>query len=244
MKKKLLIVLFGLTISLTGCGGQTVAMADYDAKTKELEDLQEKYDSNVAELENLQKNYDEKVTELENTKTKLKESQDELKVEKSELAKVTQELDSLKEPSTESEIETSDSKNDAEEQNEESLNFFNDVYVPYANREKPFLFEAVKKYAESCNYETSIDAGNADTNASIKFSASNGDCVNFIFSPINEIDMIMLITFHHASSNSEVTFSNYSSDGAAKYDIFKTQIIGNESKQVDGIDEQREFLFS
>jgi len=230
MKKKFYLLLIGTTLSLTGCGS-SVSFEDYSTKVEELEILQENYDSKVNELEVLQANYDTNLKELTAAQKEIKDLQNKYEKEHEKLVNLQTELDSM-----------SNAKTEPDEQ-QESIQFFEEVYLPYANREKPFIYEAVKTFANSCEYETEIVGATEDTNASITITSPNGDYVNFIFSPINDIDMIMIVSFYHASTNSEVSLSNYSPDGSASYDTYTTHVIGEKPQDVNGTDQQRNFLF-
>lgn len=228
MKRKLLLLLMGITLSLTGCNS-SVSQEVYYVKVVELAELEEAYDAKVNELELLQADYEAKVKELETAQKDILDLQSKFNMEHTQLIKSQAELDAITNSNTKIE--------------DESLRLFEDIYVPYANREKPFTFESVKTLADSCEYETEIVSATNDTNASIKISTTNGDYVYFAFSPINGINMITIVSFYQASSNSEVSLSNYSSDGSALYDTYDIHIIGDQLKDVNGIDDQRNFLF-
>ena len=116
--------------------------------------------------------------------------------------------------------------------------------MPFASREKSFLFEDVKNYLSTCEYNVEITgADNIDELTSIHVYDSNDDYVYFAFSPINDMDYIMTVNFYQSSTNSEVSLSNYSADGSASYDQYTTHIIGESSKTVKNVDQQRDFLF-
>lgn len=61
--------------------------------------------------------------------------------------------------------------------------------------------------------------------------------------PINGVETIMIISFYQASSNSEVSLDNYSSNGSSQYDQLSTHIIGESQKHVKSVEQQRQFLF-
>lgn len=116
--------------------------------------------------------------------------------------------------------------------------------MPFANREKSFLFEDVKTYLSTCEYKVEITgADNIEELTSIHVYDSNNDYVYFAFSPINDLDYIMTISFYQSTDNSEVSLSNYSADGSASNDQYSTHVIGESSKTVKGVDEQRDFLY-
>lgn len=119
---------------------------------------------------------------------------------------------------------------------------FTDIYLPYAKREKPFIFDGVKTFAQNTtDYSTEINEP-ASGICSIKFTAENGDYVYFSFSPTtNDVYAITTLNYYQAATDSEVLFHNYSPDcnGA-----FQTHVIGESNKNVDGPDEQQSFLFN
>ena len=234
MKKKLIVLMAGITLLLAGCdsSGSTVMQKDYDAVLKELEEIKESYYSQKNELKLLQADNDEKIKELESIQKKLLELRTKYDKEHEEFINLQAEFDAITNPETQ--------KDNIQD---ESLQLFEDVYLPYANREKTFTFNSVKTFANSCGYTAEIVEPTNDTNATIKISVTNGDYVYFSFSPINSIDTIITVSFYHAISNSEVSLSNFSSDGSASYDTFDTHIIGEQSKKVSGTDAQYSFLF-
>lgn len=62
--------------------------------------------------------------------------------------------------------------------------------------------------------------------------------------PINGIETIMTVSFYQSSNKSEVSLSNYSTDGSVKYDTYNTHIIGDSENTVNTVDEQKKFLFN
>lgn len=123
---------------------------------------------------------------------------------------------------------------------------FTSVYLPYANREKPWLFSAVKAFAESCGYPSEITEPTEEIVGTIKVSDTNGDYVYFAFSENAAIgeDTIMIVSFYRAATNSEVSISNYSSDGSSEYDVFNVHVVGESDNVVASIEEQKVFLFN
>lgn len=124
-----------------------------------------------------------------------------------------------------------------------ATDFFETVYAPYANREKPFNFYEVKAFSESCGYKTEITNPSDEEVGTIIITDDNGDYVYFAFSPINGVETIMIVSFYQASSNSEVSLDNYSSDGSRQYDRLSTHVIGESEMNVKSVDQQRQFLF-
>lgn len=125
----------------------------------------------------------------------------------------------------------------------ETTELFEQVYVPYANREKSFVFYGVKSFVENLEYDIKITEPSEDDLCSIKIMDTTGDYIFFLFQPVNDIEVISLVSYHCAKTNSEVSMENYSIDGLPKYDKFKTHIIGENATEVSGTDEQRNFLF-
>lgn len=120
---------------------------------------------------------------------------------------------------------------------------FEEIYVPYAEREKARIFYAVKEYAPNSGYEYEITEPSDNTAASVKF-ISGSDYVYIAFAPgVEDIELMMTVSYYQAKTNSEVSMSNYSPERSALYDKFQTHIIGESPNDVPGINEQREFLF-
>lgn len=124
-----------------------------------------------------------------------------------------------------------------------STELFESIYVPYANREKAFWFELVKTFVQTTEYEIEITEPTSDTIAEIKLTDNNGDYVYFAFNSINDIEVIIIVSYYRDATTSEVSMSNFSSDGSPAYDTFSTHVIGEQSNEVDGTAEQRLFLF-
>ncbi len=121
---------------------------------------------------------------------------------------------------------------------------FENIYVPFATREKTGIFSGVKEYAPNSGYTYEVVEPTSDTLGSVKF-IDGEDNVFISFLPTDDgIEMISSVTYHYASSNLEVTRANYSTDRVPGNDIFETHIIGRYTQTVDGLDAQREFLFS
>lgn len=127
----------------------------------------------------------------------------------------------------------------------EVSNMFKDVYLPYAKREKSFVFEGVKTFAQNTNtYTAEIKEPDSEDACSIKFTDENGDYVYIAFSPNEDgVYTVILVSYYQASSNSEVSLSNYSAYSSPENDTFKTHRIGESDVVVKGTDEQQEFLF-
>lgn len=122
---------------------------------------------------------------------------------------------------------------------------FTTVYLPYANREKPWLFNSVKNFCEASSYSCEVTEPTEDIVGTIQVFDSNGDYVYFLFMPsaVGD-DIIMTVGFHQEASNSEVSLSNYSSNSSAEYDTLSTHIIGGQENDVLSVDEQQSFLFN
>ena len=143
------------------------------------------------------------------------------------------------------EVIDSENVNIAENETKEiqSSDLFENVYVHYANREKPFIFEGVKSFAQSSGYQINIIEPTEQELGEIKMIDSNGDYVYFCFLPIDGVEIIRSVSYYHSINNSEVTFSNYSQNDSPEYDQFAVHNIGDSPNYVNNIDEQREFLF-
>ncbi|MDE6052854.1 MAG: hypothetical protein K2G55_03640, partial [Lachnospiraceae bacterium] len=127
---------------------------------------------------------------------------------------------------------------------EKSTELFEQVYVPYANREKAFAFYAVKTFVSTLGYEIEITEPSEDVLGEIKIIDTNGDYVYLTFYPVNDIETITLVNYHRAETNCEVSMENYSADSSPQLDSFATHIIGEAPVEVTGTDEQRNFLFN
>lgn len=128
-------------------------------------------------------------------------------------------------------------------ENVNSTELFESIYVPYANREKAYFFESVKTFVQTTEYEIEITEPTSDTFAQIKLADNNGDYVYFVFNSIDDIEIIMSVSYYQGATTTEVSMSNYSTDGSPAYDTFSTHVIGEQANKVDGTDEQRLFLF-
>lgn len=120
---------------------------------------------------------------------------------------------------------------------------FEEVYAPYAKREKSFAFGSVKAFIEESGYKYDIVEPDEDTIGTIKVLDGSGDYVYFSFYLCNNVETIMLVSYHQDSSNSEVSLSNYSDNNSSRYDVLNTHVIGESSVEVKTLDEQRTFLF-
>lgn len=128
-------------------------------------------------------------------------------------------------------------------ENVNSTELFESIYVPYANREKAYFFESVKTFVQTTEYEIEITEPTPDIVAQIKLTDNNGDYVYFAFHPIDDIEMLMVVNYYRDATTSEVSMSNYSTNGSPAYDAFSTHVIGEGENKVNGTDEQRLFLF-
>ncbi len=167
---------------------------------------------------------------------------DVLSSEKSETTSIANNNNS--EPATETlSLDNSESvSTDSDIQNVTDL--FKSVYLPYANRENPWVFNLVKQFAQSTDYEITITEPSSETMGTIKLTAENGDYVYFNFKPLDDIDIIMTINYYQTASESEVSLSNYSSDGSPQYDRYTTHVLGELESDVSSTQEQQLFLFN
>lgn len=136
------------------------------------------------------------------------------------------------------EIDSEDAKNVV------CTDLFESIYAPYANREKSFIFNDVKAFIQTTDYEQEIIEPTANDLGTIKLIDENGDYVYFAFNVVNGIETIMSVSYYHNSTNSEVSLSNYSTDGSPAYDTFSTHVLGESETEVYGLDEQKNFLFN
>lgn len=126
-----------------------------------------------------------------------------------------------------------------------SLELFEAVYVPYVSRERPCSFDGVRNFAEVNNYKFEVvEPINNETPGKITFYNENEDYVYFEFLLIDNIETTMTINFYQGSKNIEVTRNNFSNYESPSADIYFTHVVGELQKQVNDIDEQREFLFN
>lgn len=120
---------------------------------------------------------------------------------------------------------------------------FEDIYAKYVdpeqNERRAKVFSIVKNFVEGSSYETEIVESK-----SIKVLDDNGNYVYFGFKTLDGLDVINLITYYQASSNSEVSQKEYTGTELFKYEILTTHVIGEEEKEVDNIKQQKAFLFN
>lgn len=123
---------------------------------------------------------------------------------------------------------------------------FENVYVPYALKEKTTVFGGVKSLAESGSYKYEITEPTEEVFGEIKIlSNENDDYVYFAFFPNTDgLEVIALVNYFHSASNSEVSLKNYSKNRDPARDEYTTHIIGESDELVSGVDEQRTFLFA
>ena len=121
---------------------------------------------------------------------------------------------------------------------------FEQIYVPFASREEPSYFESVKSMVEASKFKCKITEPTSNDVGTIKVSAKNGDYVVFCFKPLDDLDVIMIVSYHSKRNKREVSLENYSSDDSSEYDKLSTQKEGKSEKEVSSIKKQRTFLFS
>ena len=218
MKKKELATIIMCSLLLVGCG--SAQETDTEASTPS---------TIVTEVETTTE------TETETATETIAETETETETITAAEMETETESETIIETETETESETSQSEVTA---------LFKDVYLPYANREKPFIFDGVKTFAQNTTeYATEINEPGSDV-CFIKFTAENGDYVYFAFAPTtNNVYAIVTLSYYQASTNSEVSLDNYSPDCTAAYDTFHTHVLGESSKEVSGPSEQQSFLF-
>lgn len=127
----------------------------------------------------------------------------------------------------------------------ETTDLFENIYVPYANREMPSTFVMVEEFAKESGYEVNIVEPTDEIVGSIKLFDENGDYVYFSSKEVDDIEVIWKVSFYRAITNSEVNMTDYSSGKSISYNAeYNTHIIGESYQKVNGVDEQREFLFN
>ena len=227
MKKGLVLFISG-TILITGCASNT------NSNTPNTEEAS-------AGNEESSKENNEKDTQKPNTESGSQSTPEPTDTAKADAEPTPEPTDTSKADAPEP---TDDSNTDTPEELETS-DLFREVYLPYATRENPFMFEAVKTFAQSLNsYTVEITDPTQEDIGSIKIADGNEDYVYFSFSPNSSgIEMIMTLSYHQAATNSEVSLSNLSTDCSPEYDTFHTHILGETELQVDSPDEQKTFLF-
>lgn len=128
-----------------------------------------------------------------------------------------------------------------------STKLFEKIYVPLANREKPFLFNNVSTFIKNEEFKYKITKPTKKETGEINVLSNNGDYVYIAFYPVpalDNIECIMTLSYYNKKSNREVSLDNYSSDNSSSYDTLKTHVIGKQAKEVSSIEEQRTFIFS
>lgn len=167
---------------------------------------------------------------------------------------LTQEVTKAPTPEATAYEETDTVDNDIDEVNEESTpkpttkpkkgtKLFEQIYVPFASREKGSAFISVKSLVEASSFKCKVTKPTNSIVGEIKVSAKNGDYVYFSFKPSNGLDVIMTVSYYLKSNNREVSLENYSSDNSFEYDKLTTHKIGKNQKEVSSIKKQRAFLF-
>lgn len=222
MRKKELATIIMCGLLLSGCGATQGTSTDA---------------STPSQIETETETINETETQTE-TETKA-ETETETVTKTETIIETETETESETITETETETETQTEASQAE-----STALFKDVYLPYAKREKPFIFDGVKTFAQNTtDYATEINEPGSGT-CSIKFSSDSGDYVYFSFLPTtNDVYAISSMSYYQASTNSEVTLSNDSPDCTASYDTFHTHVLGESKEKVSGPDEQQSFLF-
>lgn len=129
-----------------------------------------------------------------------------------------------------------------------SLELFEAVYVPYVSRERPCSFDGVRNFAEVNNYKfEAVEPVNNKTPGTIILYGENDDYVYFNFPVIDNKETSMTISFYQGSSHKEVVRNDFSDYDRPSVDIYSTHTYTNgttQTKKVNGIDEQRQFLFN
>lgn len=129
-----------------------------------------------------------------------------------------------------------------------SLELFEAVYVPYVSRERPCSFDSVKNFAEVNNYKfEAVEPINNEILGTIILYGESGDYVYFAFPVIDNKETSMTISFYQDSSHKEVIRNDFSDYDRPSVDIYSTNIYVNgttQTQKVNGIDEQRKFLFN
>ncbi|MCM1246466.1 MAG: hypothetical protein NC293_12565 [Roseburia sp.] len=148
--------------------------------------------------------------------------------------------------SEEDDVDDSDFEESSDEEYEEpkSTKLFDEIYLPYATREKPFAFSAVKSYIKASGFKSKIVKPSKKESGKITVTAKNGDSVFFAFYECNSLNLIMSVSYHSKKTDREVSLSNYSDNNAAQYDKLTTHIIGDSEEEVESVDEQCSFLFA
>ena len=248
MKNKLIAVFLCSLMFLSGGCGNNVSQKEYDATVEELQSVKENLKSSqneISELETELENVNEKLansqSDLESTEELLEQASEQIKELKSKNASDTTDTDNP----TETQNEDAQSEDDNSSESSEVSNLFKEIYLPYAQREKPFIFEAVKTLAQNTeDYSVNVQEPTSEDSGTITFTDENGDYVFFSFAPNSAgVNMITILSYHQTATNSEVSLSNYSSDCTPEHDKLNTQIIGEEQNEVSSTDEQQAFLF-
>lgn len=61
---------------------------------------------------------------------------------------------------------------------------------------------------------------------------------------MDNIEVIMLVSYFQFSSNSEVSLSNYRGDNSFQYDKYTTHVLGEPNINVNNTQDQTLFLFN
>ncbi len=121
----------------------------------------------------------------------------------------------------------------------ETSDLFESVYVPYAQKEKPFDFNSIKTFIESTSYLSEISAP-ADSFIDAGYINVYNKIGDYVYFNFDDGDSAFSnVSFFQASTKANVSFNNATNQQSDSYKISGYSTYST----VSGVDEQRKFLF-
>ena len=120
---------------------------------------------------------------------------------------------------------------------------FNDVYAWYADNQFSLEYQYATMRLNGFDYKfETVDPSEEDIGQVKVYSNDSDDYVWMSFFPYNGVELLTQVSFYQASTNREVSVSNFSENRAPQYSKYDVHIIGSEETTVSSIQEQRSFL--
>lgn len=128
---------------------------------------------------------------------------------------------------------------------EANPDLFDAIYAPFATRTINPTYNQVINYLSGSNYEYDAKSPSESATKDITVhSKDNEDYVYFAFYDRSSgSSTIMIVSYFQAATRTEVSLSNYSTDGSYSYDQLKTHVLGESNQNIDSVEAQRFFLF-
>lgn len=121
---------------------------------------------------------------------------------------------------------------------------FNDVYLPFVQREMGHTFDGASIAAQNCGFPYEIKQDGMSGITIYADESRDGDTVWLGFLPNeDDIEMAYCVSYYAKAQNAEVSWNNLSTDGSAEYDFLNTHVLGELENKVDSVEDQAAFLF-